>query len=305
MTRGHSPASAPQVLVLLATFNGSRWIAEQLQSILDQEAVSVKVLVSDDMSSDGTLDILGRYAGDPRVTIVSQGRHGSAAANFFFLIRLAQGCTFDFLALADQDDVWHPQKLMRAVQAIRERQVAAISTNVTAFWPDGREALVRKDQAPGSLNHFFESAGPGCTYVMADGMAHALTNFVAVRMPDLVSVDFHDWMIYAWARTNGYRWWTDPWPSLRYRQHSSNALGANAGLRGKIVRWRMLRNGWYRAQVLRIATLCDAQAQPTMVRLQRLGWIDRFVLATHVRHMRRRWVDCVALAFIFLVGHKN
>ncbi len=293
-----------QVLVLMATYNGGPWLSEQIESILNQTGVAVKILISDDGSTDDTPAILAGFQGDSRIQVVSTGRrHGSAARNFFYLLTQSTLHECTHVALADQDDIWHPEKLARAIEVMQKRGVAAVSTNVTAFWPDGREQLVRKDQQPGKWNHFFESAGPGCSYVLECNVAHTLASALG-QYPTLADrIDFHDWLIYEWVRARGHGWLVDSWPSLRYRQHDHNVFGAHAGWRKRLQRWRLLRSGWYRQQVLLIARFCgEAEHLPCMQRLQRFRLLDRLVLATQVMHMRRKSADRLALAMAYLLG---
>lgn len=296
----------PRVLVLMATYNGGPWLAEQIQSILNQSDVMVEVRISDDGSTDDTLLIANGFQRDPRISVVSTGRvHGSAARNFFHLLEHLPSDGFTHVALADQDDVWHSDKLRKAIDAMNDHQVAAVSTNVTAFWADGRQKLVRKDQRPGKWNHFFESAGPGCSYVVKLGVAIGLASELR-RRPDLANrIDFHDWLIYAWVRSQGHRWWVDSWASMHYRQHERNVFGAHTGWRTSWKRWQLLRSGWYREQVLLTADFCGAIEHPScMHRLRRFGILDRLILASQVKHMRKKRVDRFALAIAWLFGAK-
>jgi rhamnosyltransferase len=303
---GAPESTAPRVLVLLATHNAGPWLPQQLDSLKAQRDVELQVLVSDDCSSDGTLQAVNQWCAGGRAELVSSGqRFGSAAANFFYLLSLVPEHPCDFVALADQDDIWHPDKLCRAVDAIRSRGVDAISTNVVAFWPDGRERLIRKDQPPGPWNHLFESAGPGCTYVLTWALAQQLAGEIRAKASQLPAIGFHDWLVQAWARSRGFAWWTDPWPSLRYRQHGGNVFGSRSGWQMWRKRWEMVRNGWYRDQVLRIARFCDAECLPCIVRLQRLSAVDRLVLALQAGRMRRVLVDRLGVALSFLAGARR
>src|SRR6478672_6624898 len=125
-------SSTPHVRVLLAAYNGRDWLDEQLTGILGQSHVSVDVVVSVDRSSDGTEDIVDSWvARDSRVTRLPHGqKFGGAAKNFYRLMREAGGGEADFFALADQDDVWLPEKLSRAVASLVSHEAEAYSSNV-------------------------------------------------------------------------------------------------------------------------------------------------------------------------------
>ena len=95
-----------KIAVCLAAFNGVRWLAEQLDSILAQEGVAVTVFVSVDQSSDGTEQwIDARAQVDSRIVVLPHGeRFGGAARNFFRLLRDVDFSGFDYVSFADQDD---------------------------------------------------------------------------------------------------------------------------------------------------------------------------------------------------------
>src|SRR4051812_7820296 len=114
-----SESGLPKVLVLMATYNGARWVEEQLASILDQRDVAVVVRVSDDCSSDATVALArGLAAGRANVTIeVRAASSGSAGANFKGMLASSDLRDVDYVALADQDDVWDPDHLRRGCAA--------------------------------------------------------------------------------------------------------------------------------------------------------------------------------------------
>lgn len=107
-----SASPCPRFAVLLAAYNGMQWLPEQLDSILSQVGVDVTVYVSTDRSSDGTYAWVCDVADtDPRVVPLTYGEvFGGAAKNFFRLLRDVDLEPFDYIAFADQDDIWLPDK---------------------------------------------------------------------------------------------------------------------------------------------------------------------------------------------------
>ena len=103
------------ISVCIATYNGARYIGEQLASILKQLSAEDEVVVSDDGSTDGTLDIV-RSFNDRRIRIVDGPRRHSPTLNFEWALRNAKG---EYIFLADQDDVWLPDKLKAATDMLR------------------------------------------------------------------------------------------------------------------------------------------------------------------------------------------
>jgi rhamnosyltransferase len=251
------PVKHPKVAVLLAAYNGMQWIEEQLASILGQSAVDVTVHISIDPSTDGTEAWCAAYAAKhPEVlALPGAGSFGGASRNFFRLIRDVDFEGYDFVAFADQDDIWHTDKLQRATHVIEARQVDAYSSNVTAFWPDGKTHLLDKAQPQVEWDFLFEAAGPGCTYVMSKNLVDSLKASMLANWQQLQDVTLHDWYCYAFARSHSYRWYIDPQPSMDYRQHERNQVGANKGLSPLIARYKTIHDGWWFNQVQLIAHL--------------------------------------------------
>src|SRR5690606_18556225 len=131
-------------------------------SILGQVSVEVTVFVSVDVSTDGTERWIDQRAlEDKRIVILPHGQHfGGAARNFFRLVRDIDFSSFDYVSFADQDDIWFEDKLMQAIDMLRESNATAYSGNVLAFWPDGRRMLIEKSQRQRKWDFLFEAAGP-------------------------------------------------------------------------------------------------------------------------------------------------
>ncbi|MFK7699190.1 glycosyltransferase [Pseudomonas caspiana] len=258
------PVKHPKIAVLLAAYNGMQWIEEQLASILAQIDVDLTVYISVDLSTDDTeawcLDFSEKHSAV--VVLPPAGRLGGASRNFFRLIRDVDLIDYDFVAFADQDDVWDLDKLSRATQAILSRNLDAYSSNVIAFWPDGRVKLVDKAQPQVTWDYLFEAAGPGCTYVMSRGLVASLKTSILANWEKLQEVSLHDWYCYAFARSHNFKWFIDPQPSMRYRQHDCNQFGANAGIRSFVARYRMIRSGWWFSQVQTIVELVEPECHP-------------------------------------------
>lgn len=295
----------PRFLVLLAAYNGMQWITEQVDSILAQRDVAVTLLISVDSSSDGTEAWVSALAeSDSRIKYLPHGeKFGGAARNFFRLINEAELEGFDFFSFADQDDIWLPDKLFRASELIASTAVQGYSGNVTAFWPDGRETLIVKSQPQVEFDHFFEAAGPGCTYVISKELFSGLQRHIASRFVEMQSVTLHDWFCYAFSRTHGYRWVIDNRSYMRYRQHENNQVGVNNGLKAFRKRLSQVFDGWWLSQAALIARLNEVESSPfvhSWIKLRRLGLLR---LALSGCRCRRRNRDklvftllCLALA---------
>ena len=295
-------AGLPSVRVLLATFNGDRWLAEQLASLSTQVGVRVSVVASDDSSTDGTVAMLEAAARPGSFVVLppSAMRFGNAQRNFMRLIRDTPLQDVDHVALADQDDIWLPQKLARAVEVLRATGADAYGCNAIAFWPDGRRKALVKSQPQRRDDHLFESAGPGCSFVFTRAAFVELQDWVRANFDALQAIKVHDWLLYAFVRERGRRWVIDDAFTILYRQHERNEAGANTGWRAARVRLRNLFDGRFRVDALAIGAIVGARNE-VLARLQRFSLADRLWLALHAREFRRAFRDAVALAAMFLV----
>jgi rhamnosyltransferase len=253
--------TSPKVLVLLAAHNGSRWIVEQLESILNQANVDVSVVISDDGSSDETRAMIeGMKRGDKLTVTSPPVPTGSAARNFLWLVSSVPTTNHEFVSFADQDDIWHEQKLSRACSALLDESASGYSCATTAFWPNGRQSLLGHTSRPTASDFFFESAGQGCTYVFTAEYYDRLRHFFLYHPQLTANLHYHDWAIYALARAWKRQWVFDHASLVRYRQHTGNDTGARTSMAGFVKRIVLIRNGWYLRQIRIITGICVSAA---------------------------------------------
>ncbi|MDR9862869.1 MULTISPECIES: glycosyltransferase [Pseudomonas] len=293
-----------KIAVLLAAYNGVQWLPAQIESILKQRGVSVTVFVSVDRSSDGTDSLVSQLALDnPQIRALPYGeRFGGAARNFFRLIRDVDFSEFDYVALADQDDIWLEDKLITAHEKISATGASAYSGNVTAFWPDGRETVLNKVQPQQAYDFLFEAAGPGCSYVLRTADALEFKRFMTANWSRVGEVSLHDWLLYAWFRANALVWYMDAIPYMRYRQHTNNQFGANSGFKAVIGRLSLLRNGWYRGEVNKISSLLADKVRGLPSSITNEGNISRGFLIWNWSKLRRRHRDRIFLLAMVVLG---
>jgi rhamnosyltransferase len=301
----------PKVCVLLAAYNGAEWINEQVDSVLNQKHVEVHLIVSDDGSTDETRSRLSKYSSDPRVKIISPPRPtGSAAQNFFWMIRTIAGNDYAFLALADQDDIWCDYKLIRACEALNGHAAVGYSCASTAFWQDGSSRILRQAGRTTASDFLFEGAGQGCTYVLTIRFYQDVRNFLRCNSVNTSGIHYHDWAIYALSRVWNFGWVFDRQPMIKYRQHRDNDTGARSRLDGKIRRLSQIRNGSYAQQLRAIADLCMAASFESGIISQWRGLLGhRRGLKRKLKMVlfclsggRRRKIDKSMLIFAVVVG---
>jgi rhamnosyltransferase len=295
----------------MATFNGSRWIREQMESILAQEGVDLRIAVRDDGSTDDTRRELARFAEDDRVRVVASATaSGSAAKNFLALISENSADTFDCVAFADQDDVWNRDKLVRACGTLAANDAAGYSSATVAAWEDGREQVMKPSGAPTASDFLFEGAGQGCTFVLTAEFYERVRSFLRAREDLTRRLHYHDWLVYALARSWGLRWCFDAQPSMKYRQHEANDTGSRGSLTGIVKRLSQVKNGWYRTQLQAIAGLCAAAAPANAIvanwsaaLLRPDGWRRRWQVARFcLQGGRRRRRDNMIAVLAALCG---
>ena len=303
--------SQPRITVLLATFNGRRWLPDQVTSILDQHGVAVQLVILDDGSTDGTVDWLGVLAStDPRVTILPADKpSGSAARNFYRLIERADTSDADLIALADQDDVWVVDKLQRHAALIAAGGFAAVSSSITSFDANGRRTLVQKGYPQRRFDYLTESPGPGSTFLMTPRVI-ALVREVLQQDPLARTAEYHDSLIYAIVRARGWAWHTDRASTVDYRQHGENVMGSNVGGAPALARLRLIQSKWHRKQALIHAEvglkIAQDATRPGLARMNSLmastGLRSRLGLAMAAGSLRRRPRDRVVIAVLIALG---
>nr|WP_184256645.1 glycosyltransferase family 2 protein [Rhodopseudomonas rhenobacensis] len=230
-----SPAPS-RVAILLATYCGAEFLEEQLQSFRAQTHGDWELHVSDDGSTDDTLAIVEAFATTAeRPVEIRAGARVGFCRNFLSLIPRRQ-TDAAYFAFSDQDDIWHPQKLAKAVAWLE-----SVPAGCPALY-FSRTALVARDGAALGLSPLFrrppvfenalvQNIGGGNTMVFNEAARSLLA-----QTPSDVPLVSHDWWAYQLITGAGGIAHYDPWPSLKYRQHGQNLVGSNIGLRARLVR---------------------------------------------------------------------
>jgi Predicted glycosyltransferases len=256
------------VVILLSSYNGARFITEQVESIRRQTLVSWTLLARDDGSSDGTARILESLAGaEPRITLLRDGRGNLGPAHSFgVLMEAALETGAGYVAFADQDDVWQPDKLEHQLETLRARETALGSAVPLLVHSD----LSVVDEELRLLHRSFlgsQRLGPdrgaplptlltqnfvtGCTTLINRALLRA-----ALPLPQVV---MHDWWLGLCAAAMG-EILRCPRATVLYRQHGANAAGSRWWMLASLdaalhpVRW------WRRSRAAFSATVIQACA---------------------------------------------
>lgn len=282
-----------KLCVLMAAYNGSQYIAEQIESILVQENVDIDLFVRLDPSNDGSEIIIHRYTERyNNVFFLSASEpSGSAGQNFFNLLLEVDFNKYDYIAFADQDDIWFSKKLCRAVKCINDFNVDAYSGDVIAWWEGSRERIITKSQPQGRYDYLFESAGPGCTFVFKKQLAIEIKLFLRGLGQDVKSLWLHDWFCYAFARSRGFHWHIDCQPMMKYRQHDFNSVGVNSGFSAFKTRVMEVWAGEAFEKVKSQASILGFENEKPIQLLYKNDFLAALKLIFYARESRRRLVD--------------
>ena len=226
-----------RISVAMATFNGERFLAEQLDSLARQTLAPAELVVRDDGSTDGTLDVLASFEREsPFAVRLERGERLGFADAF---LAAAASCTGDLVAFCDQDDVWLPHKLERCRSAFERGDVLVVVHTSTIvddrLVPTGqRYPDVREDVVAPPLTSDPWLAVRGMSMVV-DGRVVRLAGS-APRPPSHYLADasvHHDEWLYAVGRSLGAVAFVAE-PLALYRQHGRNITGAPAGISARL-----------------------------------------------------------------------
>lgn len=233
-----------KVAILVCTYNGQRFLREQLDSFINQTHENWTIHVSDDGSTDATLEILEEYKkqlGEDKIAIWHGPRQGFAK-NFLSLIKNRE-IVADYFAFSDQDDIWLADKLTRSIA-----QIPQTPTNKPHMYCS-RTKLVDTNLAPLGFSPLFTKR-PCFENALVQSLAGANTMLInnaarnlMCRIVDDAPVVAHDWLAYLLVTGCGGQVVFDQQPTLLYRQHEDNLIGANATFRNQIIRILKMLSG--------------------------------------------------------------
>lgn len=232
-----------RVLVLMSTYNGIKYIEQQIDSIFKQKDVEVNLLIRDDGSLDGTKEYL-LSIDDDRINVIC-GSNVGFASSFMQLVYEASKFDYPYYAFSDQDDVWLPDKLFTAISMLKtiERQdvpnlyysnFTLVDEHLNPFFPQKNTILPAdpyiydtESLKPQLLVRYFML---GCTMVFNKKTVDFVTQYKPVR-----KIEMHDMWL---GQTCGFFGHVvyDCNSHFLYRQHGKNAAGVDNSMRGRFRR---------------------------------------------------------------------
>lgn len=226
----------PRVLVMMSTYNGEKYLVDQIDSILNQKYVNVDLLVRDDGSTDGTIDILKKFSQNKQL-VFYKGKNLKTAKSFINLLNHLKNISYHYYAFSDQDDIWKEDKLIRAVEKIDQVE---LKNKFTPILYTSNYQLVDKD-----LNKLIDddhvtstnlgaaiafSCATGCTEVFNE----VLMKYARMHVP--TSIIMHDDWIHKLCLCVGGEVIYDNFKGLLYRQHGNNVEGGIHSVKDKLIR---------------------------------------------------------------------
>ena len=280
------PSRNQKIVILLAAFNGAAHLKEQLVSFAAQSHQEWELIVSDDGSTDRTLDIVREFAHSvPQRVDLTKGPQKGFWRNFVSLTKRAEASDAELFAFSDQDDIWFPDKLERAAKWFATGTCdmpRLYFTRTELIDEDGRPAglapLFRRK--PSFQNALVQNIGGGNTMVM-----NKSARLLLAQAPDDINLIAHDWWAYQVVTGSGGMAFYDPVPSLKYRQHRNNLIGSNRGFWQRYLRATAFANRrmkhWNDVNIASLNKMRDSLSLPA------LSTLDDFVAARRSRVLSR------------------
>lgn len=238
-----------RVAVLMSTYNGEKYLGEQIDSLLRQTDVELDIYIRDDGSTDRTPDILNEYAkNNYNIHVTAEKNIG--LGNSFMSLVFNVPADFDYYAFSDQDDIWLENKLIKAIELIKENDTPTLyCSNQRLVDASVREYGVRFDELPDLSTEkiLAQNKATGCTMVWNK----ALQEILRTKRPSeqLLKNRIHDVWVAMVASLCGEIIY-DETGYILYRQHENNVVGAKDSTGLDVLKWKIkklknkdLRNG--------------------------------------------------------------
>ena len=208
------------VQVLLATYNGAKFLQEFLVSLHNQNGVKIHLIAGDDGSEDETIEIIESFRSSFHKLTILDGPRKGPASNYFNLLENADA---DYVALADQDDIWKPNHLIDSVGYLTPTTNEPIMTYSSVLEFSDKTPKIKEwpksAREHGFESFFFQNYARGCTIVMNRLLVELI---VSHKKPKQLIM--HDWWIALVAKSCGQAIFF-PEAHIYYRLHSNNVVG--------------------------------------------------------------------------------
>ena len=217
-----------KVDILLATYNGEKYLSQQLDSLLAQTYTNFRLIISDDMSTDSTTEILKEYVQkDKRIIVYTHDKNLGVVSNFEFLLTKVENKYYMF---CDQDDIWNEDKIDKTMKKLQESNADLVFTDLevvddelktihNSYWE--LKGLKEKIEKYNSFNALYlNNYVTGCTM-----LAKSETIKQVIPLPKNSKYVLHDYWLALMVSQNGKIEFLNE-PTIKYRQHTNNKVGS-------------------------------------------------------------------------------
>ncbi|CAH1059499.1 glycosyltransferase family 2 protein [Paenibacillus pseudetheri] len=303
-----------KVQILLSTYNGEKYLDQQLESILEQSYKNISILIRDDGSNDSTIDIITSYTiKHPDIISFIKAQNSGVIDSFLELIKHSyEDC--EYYCFCDQDDIWLPHKIELAVKKLSGIDSSIPSMYFTATYPTSDMLTTQKvwpsvTRKPGLYNALIENIAVGATITFNKAAMGILKD----RIPNASNIIMHDWWLYIVVSSLGTVIY-DETPSILYRQHESNVVGADTSFirkfKKKWIRFKSNKNKRYLyRQALEFHTLYSSllndnkKNQLDLFLLPRKKLQDKLYFLRHSKLYRQTYSENLIFKFLVLIGY--
>jgi glycosyltransferase involved in cell wall biosynthesis len=221
------------ISILLAAYNGEKYIAEQIESLLGQTQDDFKLYIRDDCSTDGTWEIIRNYEKRYHGKIIVKQNNRNSGSSKHNFIGMMIDIKDDYIMLCDQDDIWLPDKIEKTISKLKAMEaqygkekpllvhtdLRVVDENLNVISPSCREAMNVGYERTGLRQILIQNVTAGCTAAYNRALAELIRAEPAYMV-------MHDWWLMLTATAFGKIGYLDE-QTILYRQHGANEIGAN------------------------------------------------------------------------------
>ncbi|RDF88861.1 hypothetical protein DQM10_06160 [Leuconostoc mesenteroides subsp. mesenteroides] len=227
----------PSVAVLMSTYNGEDYLAEQIESILNQTYQNMHLFIRDDCSTDNTIHVLDRFIENSKITVIKGNENLGYKNSFLFLLKTVVNLEseYQYFSFSDQDDVWENNKISAAINLLEKNKNCHYRLYYTGltFVDENLNIIKVKDEVQTKINFGAEIVRhsiSGATIVFSSNLAR-----LVVQHDEIFAIhDGHDALVCRLNAAIGGSFVKDEGNYIKFRRHGNNASNATKGIFYKI-----------------------------------------------------------------------